>query len=110
MRLRVGVSPGLVLSVRRLSSSPSNIPLSLPVLSLGPQLKNEWELWWLGRADIRDRMQYKLHNLNNQTFLISATDPKSLAILTLSPLEKVITKYCKALPSQYLVTHSLNIN
>lgn len=46
MRLRVVGSPGLVLSGRRLSSSPSNIPLcSLAVLSLGPQLKKEWDLW-----------------------------------------------------------------
>lgn len=52
MRLRVGVSPGLVFSGRRLSSRPSNIPLSLPALSLGPQLKNEWELQWR-RADTR---------------------------------------------------------
>ena len=47
MRLREGVSPGLVLSGRRLSSSPSNKPRSrsLLVLSeLGSQLKNEWEL------------------------------------------------------------------
>lgn len=52
MRLRVGVSPGLVFSGRRLSSRPSNIPLSLPALSLGPQLKNEWELR-RRRADTR---------------------------------------------------------
>lgn len=43
MRLSVGVSgPGF--SGRRLSSRPSNIPLSLLVLSPGPQLKNECEL------------------------------------------------------------------
>ena len=47
MRLREGVSPGLVLSGQRLSSSPSNITRfrTLLVLSeLGVQLKKEWEL------------------------------------------------------------------
>lgn len=54
MRLRVGVSPGLVFSGRRLSSRPSNIPLSLLLLSLGPQLKNEWELNWRRAAMVRE--------------------------------------------------------
>lgn len=60
MRLRVGVSPGLVFSGRRLSSRPSNIPLSLPALSLGPQLKNEWELQWR-RADTSIRFNVFLY-------------------------------------------------
>lgn len=54
MRLRVGVSPGLVFSGRRLSSRPSNIPLSLLLLSLGPQLKNEWELSGRRAAMVRE--------------------------------------------------------
>lgn len=45
MRLRVGVSPGPVLSGRRLSSRPSSVPLSLLVLSPGTQLKKECDLW-----------------------------------------------------------------
>lgn len=44
IRLRVGASPGPVVSGRRLSGRLSNIPLSLLVLSAGTQLKNECEL------------------------------------------------------------------
>lgn len=51
MRLRVGVS-GLVFSGRRLSSRPSNIPLSLLLLSAGPQLKKECELGWRRRRTL----------------------------------------------------------
>ena len=67
MRLSVGVSPGLEVSGRRLSSRPSSIPLSLPVLSAGPQLKNEWELWWRRRRTRRNmEKRHQLEQLRRQ--------------------------------------------